>query len=45
MAEYQSLTSKLVGHAVEFSLEFMKDDNLEFRFGDKEGLLGNQAFL
>lgn len=46
MEEYKQWTKYLHGHAVEFPLEFMSDENLEFNLANnKEGLLGDEAFL
>ena len=36
---------KVFGHAVEFPLLFMQDEDLEFQFGDKENLAGPEMFL
>lgn len=43
--EYFELMPRIVAHAVEMPLNFMKDECLELVRGDKEGLFGEKTFL
>ena len=42
--KFQEGRGKLVGHAVEFPLHFMKDQDLRFRLGQKEYFAPEMSF-
>jgi phospholipase D1/2 len=42
--KYEELMGEIVGHAVQFPLKFLKDENLQFRLKNKEYYVPNHNF-